>query len=235
MNRDDAKRLLAHCAAFDNRQPSLAAAEAWAAALHDVPADDDAFAAVARYYATPPRRPGDRLWIQPHDIRVGRQQLRAERLENFTYEPPTSDCDPHYLARLRGQLAATADGRRPAPGAAPALESGPHPRFVKELEARGYRVGRPVPDAEEDGSTMAEVTAIRRPGPLGVECPVCRAPIGRPCKTRLRSKNSPKPHGARRRVAAGRPAATETPAEIEKRRAAALAHLAQTAHQEDQS
>ncbi|WP_181785370.1 zinc finger domain-containing protein [Streptomyces phytophilus] len=208
MTPDDAKQLLAACAAFDNRQPSAIAARAWAHALPDITLDNDAIAAVARYYGTPPAKPGDRLWIQPHDVRTLRAQIRAERLANFTYEPPPGDADPRYLERLRGQLDATASGTTAAPTTAPALEGGPHPDVAEQLE----HVGRTVPDRDDP-----DTPPIKRPGPLGIACPKCAAPTGRPC--RLPSGTERRPHPARARVARGEPAALEDPNEIARRRA----------------
>jgi hypothetical protein len=212
---DEAARLLAACAAFDNRQPSEIAKRAWAKSLHDVPLDQDCFDAVARYYGTPPKEAGQRLWIQPHDVRTHRQAIRNERLENFTYDGDPDETPAQYLARRRAMLDAVASGRIAAPDTAPALTGGPHRSVTRQLEG----IGRPVPDAEE-------VQEIRRPGPLGVDCPQCKAPIGRPCKTVLRGKASKTIHPARRRVAKGEPAYTETADEIEQRRqsAARLAH-----------
>ena len=57
MNPTEAAELLGHAAAFDNRNPSAAAAVAWASALHDIPLDNDAKAAVAAYYTTAPQNP----------------------------------------------------------------------------------------------------------------------------------------------------------------------------------
>lgn len=87
MNRSEASLLLGHCAAFDNRNDSKAAATAWAAALYDVPLDDDTRAVVAAYYTTPPKDPDQRLWIMPHHVRTLRSKIRSARLENFQYEP----------------------------------------------------------------------------------------------------------------------------------------------------
>lgn len=221
---EQAGELLGLAAARDQRTVGDSDILAWHDDLNEASITyEDARAALTRFYvAQGDLRAEDRFRATTPDVIHQARALRRERLKNFSYEPPPGDADPHYLARLRGQLTATADGRIPALSAAPALEGGPHPRFVKELEARGYEAGRPMPE-DEDDSTTAEVAKVRRPGPLGVECPSCNAPIGRPCKTRFR-----RPHGARRRVAGGQPAASETPAEIEQRRAAALAHLATT-------
>lgn len=219
MTPDDAARLLAACAAFDNRQPSQIAKRAWATALRDVPLDQDAFDAVARFYGTPPKEAGQRLWIQPHDVRTHRKIIRSERLENFIYEPPSGDRDPLYLARLRGQLDAIGSGRAAGPSDAPALTGGPHPSVAKELKG----AFREVPG--EDG----EVEKVKRPGPLGVECPKCHAVIGRPC--RFGSGKERPVHPARVLASGGEvpglsPDDSEASAEIARRKAASRAYLA---------
>lgn len=210
MNPRDAAQLLGHAAAFDNRKPSQAAAVAWAAALHDVPLDDDAKAAVAVYYTTPPQDPKERLWILPHHIRTLRTKIRNQRLENFQYEPVGDETVPEYLARLRGQVRAIASGRIAAPTGRLALDGGPSQQFMNELEARGWDGNRQVPDSDEESLALT----VRRSGPLGVECPMCGAEIGFPCKSGRGSEKQPlgrplaKPHSARRRAASGEPQLT---------------------------
>ncbi|MBA2951631.1 zinc finger domain-containing protein [Streptomyces himalayensis] len=210
MNPKEAAELLGHCTAFDNRQPSAAAAIAWASALHDVPLDDDAKAAVALYYTTPPQDPKERLWILPHHVRTLRTKLRSARLENFQYEPIGDETVPQYLARLRGQVQAIASGRIAAPTGRLALEGAPHRGFVQELEARGYAVGRDVPDSDDE----ALVDTVRRAGPLGIQCPACGAEIGHPCKApggsrkHVLGKPRSKPHTARIRASSGEPELT---------------------------
>lgn len=205
MNPREAAELLGHAAAFDNRKPSVAAAAAWASALHDIPLDADAKAAVAVYYTTPPRDPEAKLWILPHHVRSLRAKIRSARLENFQYEPVGDETTSEFIARYRGQVQAIASGRIPGPTNRPALEGGPAKEFVQELEARGWDVGRDVPDTDED----ALVDAVRRSGPLGVQCPACGAAIGRPCKTPGGTEKQPmgkpriQPHSARLRTARG--------------------------------
>jgi hypothetical protein len=236
VNRSEAAMLLARAAAFDNRTVGRVDAEAWAAALHDVPYDDDATAAVARFYGTPPKDPSTRLWIQPHNVRSLRKTIRSERAEGFRYEPPALDETPReFLARYRGQLDAVASGREPAPTGRLALEGGPHPAFTRELEARGYQVGRTVPSTDE----QAAIATVRRAGPLGVDCPSCGAVMGRPCRTPGGTDKQPlgkprqNPHRARRRAAAGDPDLTpeQRAAEEQRRREAsrrALARIEET-------
>ncbi|RXS84173.1 hypothetical protein EST92_11480 [Streptomyces sp. TM32] len=233
MTPDEAQKLLAACAAFDNRQPSQVAKRAWAMALRDIPLDDDAFAAVARYYGTPPKDPGQRLWIQPHDVRSIRRTIRSERLEHFQYQPLPDETPREFLARLRGQQNAIASGRVAAPTSSAALTGGPHRDVLKELEG----VGRSVPDSDEE----ALADTVRRAGPLGIECPQCKAAIGRPCKTPGGSRKQPMgkpratPHSARLAAASGRP--TTDPAqrarEEERRREASRLALARMQADED--
>ncbi|MFJ3950239.1 hypothetical protein ACIPXV_09240 [Streptomyces libani] len=237
MNPREAAELLGHCAAFDNRKPSQGAAVAWASALHDVPLDSDAKAAVAAYYSTPPKDPEQKLWIQPHNVRTLRSKIRSARLENFQYEPIGDESTAEYLARYRGQVQAIASGRvAPATGWL-ALEGGPHPEFVRELEARGYEVGRDVPGSDEESLSAS----FRRAGPLGVECPACQAAIGRPCKTPGGSGKHPlgkprsKPHTARIRAVSGKSEVTpeQRAAEEERRREASRLALARMEADED--
>jgi hypothetical protein len=243
VNPSEAAQLLAHCAAFDNRTVGKADSRAWAAALRDVPLDQDALEAVARFYGTPSEKPGDRLWIQPHNVRAHRLSIRKERLGETlpAYEPPTEpETGAEFIARRRAQLDAVATGRaRGIPVGE--LTGAPHPsvaKRLKDLAKQHGQIGHEVPDidgADDD----ADVEEIRRPGPLGVQCPTCRAPIGHRCKAQLpgsgdrRPRELATPHAARRRVASGGPAQLESPQEIEHRRAASLARLAQLAAKEE--
>lgn len=234
MNADEAAELLGHASGFDNRKPSLAAAVAWASALHDIPLDDDTKAAIAVYYTTPPQDPNQRLWILPHHVRTLRSKLRSKRLENFQYEPVGDETTAEYLARYRGQVQAIASGRVAPPSGRLSLEGGPHRDFVNELEARGWEVGRNVPDSDDE--TIADT--VRRAGPLGIECPTCHAAIGRPCKTpggtgkQPLGKTRAKPHSARLRAARGQSDLTPEQRAAEEQRvreasAAALGRLAE--------
>jgi hypothetical protein len=208
MNPREAAELLGHCAAFDNRKPSQGAALAWAAALHDVPLDADAKAAVASYYTTAPKDPDGKLWILPHHVRTLRSKLRSARLENFQYEPIADETPAEFLARYKGQVQAIASGRVAAPSGQPALEGGPSRQFMAELEARGWEGNRTV-DGDERILEAEVVDSVRRSGPLGIECPACQAAIGRPCKAPGASEKQPmgkprlKPHTARLRAASG--------------------------------
>ncbi|NGO73468.1 zinc finger domain-containing protein [Streptomyces boncukensis] len=210
MNADEAAELLAHCSGFDNRQPSLAAAIAWASALLDIPLDEDAKNAVAAYYTTPPQNPSERLWILPHHVRSLRTKIRNARLENFRYEPLSDETTSEYLARYRGQVHVVASGRVAPPTGNLQLTGGPSRQFTQGLEDRGWSVGREVPDTDAE----AVADSVRRAGPLGVVCPTCTAPVGHGCRTPGGSDKQPlgkprkHPHSARRRAAKGEPELT---------------------------
>lgn len=231
MNADEAAELLAHCSGFDNRQPSLAAAIAWASALHDIPLDADTKAAVAAYYTTPPQNPNERLWILPHHVRTLRTKIRNARLENFQYEPVGDESVSEYLARYRGQVAAIASGHVPAPTSRLALEGGPSNKFMRELEARGWQGNRTVPDSNEPEL----LDTVRRNGPLGIQCPTCSAAIGKPCKTPGATDKQPlgkprlTPHSARQRAAQGHGELTpeQRAAQEQRVREASARYLAQ--------
>lgn len=205
MNPDEAADLLGHCAAFDNRKPSFALTNAWTAALHDVPLDQDAKDAVAAYYSTPPKDPDQRLWILPHHVRILRSKLRSARLENFQYVPIAGETPREYLARYRGQVEAIASGRVAPSSGRLALEGGPSASFMRQLGDRGWVGNRTVADSDEE--SLADT--VRRSGPLGVKCPACSAEIGHPCKSgRVTSKfplgkPMPRPHAARLREVSG--------------------------------
>ncbi|MFF5285218.1 hypothetical protein [Streptomyces sp. NPDC013171] len=237
MKKSEAAKLLAHAAAYDNRTVGEVDATAWASALYDVPFDDDATAAVARYYGTPPAREGERLWIQPHHVRSGRLAIRQERLGTTLpgyVAPAELETGAEFVANRQRQIDDVAAGRVPA---RPVLLKGGMSRELREgLAARGWRgldderglaaVGRTLAAVPSEQAEL--IRTVRRPGPLGIECPECAAPIGRPCKTRRNRL-----HGARRLAAAGEAAAPRESAEdAEARRASYLAQLAEQAQRE---
>jgi hypothetical protein len=158
-------------------------ADAWHDVLGDFQLADarQAAAYVAR------RQP----FVAPSEIAAEIGKIRSARTHDFLYEPPPGDSDPNYLANYRTQLAATGDGDR-APVITPALGQRP----VAELVS-GFADSLPtVPDKDQAAAP------IRRPGPLGVECPDCRSAIGRPCRTDRGRERAP--HEGREAVARGR-------------------------------
>ena len=230
---EEAGRLLGLAAARDQRTVGDADVLAWHADLNAAGiAFQDATAALTRFYAVEMAglEPDQRRRVTTPDVISIARKIRNERLANFVYEPPLGDSDPNYLARLRGQLTQVADGTVPAPRERPALEGGPSKDLLRELAG----VGRQVPEDEEESAPDPAVSAVRRPGPLGVECPTCGAPLGRACRVEIggRRRELRTPHAARSRVATGGPAQLESQAEIERRRAASAARLASLIEQE---
>jgi hypothetical protein len=181
MTPSQTAELLGFAAAFDRRTVGKADALAWHTILADI-TFDAAKQAVAAHYAVETR------WIMPADIRNAVTKNRADTASDFqgaglTAEIPDADPDdvPAYLAAVRQQRTRAADGLKPRP--------------VKELLAT---VGHDIP---------REVAAVRRPGPLGITCPTCRAPIGHACRSDRGRERAP--HEARE-TAALQPRTEET-------------------------
>lgn len=210
---EEAGQLLGLAAARDQRIVGDADVLAWHADLNAANVSYGiAEAALTRFYAVDMAglEPEARRRVTTPDVIGIARKIRNERLANFVYEPPPGDDDPNYLQRLRGQLEVTANGQRPALTERPALEGGPHPDVARVLAA----IVHAVPD--EDGDT----SSVKRPGPLGTQCPKCQAAIGRPCRTPGGKERASHPA---RTGQASDPAAEQ--AEMERRRAASLRHL----------
>lgn len=186
MDAIEATKLLAHASAFDNRKPSKAASIAWAEALHDIPADVDAFAAVARFYAKPSKDSDldSTRWIQPHHVRALRKEIRSERTPetgSVPYVPLDADeSGSEFVRRRRAQLEAVANGDLHVEPIRQ-LEGGPHPSVAKALANIGQ-----MPDHIR--AELAEVGIGKRRGmwpELAIACPLhqCRALPHRPCRT----------------------------------------------------
>lgn len=207
MTPAQAAALLTRAAAFDNRTIGEADAEAWAAALNDMPFDTDALNAVARFYSAP-TQPGEtgRRWIEPHHVRTWRRKIRDERLGDTipAYDPIRPDeTGAQYVARRRAQLTAIADGtEQPIP--VHALAGGPHPSLARQLAA----VGRDVPDEDDDEQPYMpdgfreEIGLTARTPEYAIPCPKdgCKAPARQPCKTPMGRTRS-ETHQARKDAA----------------------------------
>lgn len=226
MTPAEASDLLTRAAAFDNRQPSAASAIAWASSLKDVPLDADAFAAVDRFYGTPAGKPGERLWIQPHNVRAHRLAIRKERLGETlpAYEPVQGETGSEFIRRRRAQLDAVATGRtvgRPVGQ----LTGPPHPSVALKLEG-AFRGRISLEGEPEPAPSLAD--EVRRAGPLGIVCPKCGAAIGRPCHRSTSSEKQPigkpraTPHADREAAASGQrvPTAEERRQQEERQREA---------------
>ncbi|MFS8200508.1 hypothetical protein ACLVWQ_17700 (plasmid) [Streptomyces sp. CWNU-52B] len=190
---------------FDEYTP-----DAW----HDVIGDYPLAAARAAAAAVARRQP----FVSPAEII---DEITAQRSDaavdihgpGLPAEIPDADPDdvPAYLAAVRQQRTRAADGQH--------LKRRPVAALIASVKAA-------LPSV--DGS----VAAVRRPGPLGIDCPQCKAAIGRPCKTPAVGGRAPRerePHVARRTAATGGPVADRatTRADEEHRRAHYLQQLAQ--------
>lgn len=230
MNAAEAARLLGHAAAFDNRTVGEASARAWAMALRDIPLDQDTLDAVAAFYGTNTLDasarfdPTKRRWIEPHHVRYHRQQIRNSRLNeaNVMYAGNPDETPAESIQNRRALISAAASGKVPAQTATKALTT-----------------GEPV---DADGRGRAMLRAIgreslsRRPE-FAAPCPHCLAPAGQPCTNshgKRRLDAHPSRIDASRAVNSGKTptdhsAATE---EIDRRRAAAAAHMARLSDEE---
>lgn len=230
---EETSEALALAAARDQRTVGEADILAWHADLNAGRITrNDAVAALTRFYAVEMAglEPDERRRVTSPDVISLARKIRNERLENFLYEPPPGNSDPHYLARLRGQIAEVMDGRRTPLAALPAGDPGP--KMLALLPGIGQ-----MPDLGGDKQRPVEaelIDEVRRSGPLGLVCPTCQAAIGRPCKTPGATEKQPlgkprlKPHNARLRAASGRDSQTpeQRAAEEQRIRDMSARHLA---------
>jgi hypothetical protein len=132
MTPDEVLDLLTLIAVRDNRTVGKTTAIVWHEDIGDL-AFADCREAVARHF----RESTD--WLMPATVRRLVKQLRTRRLEGFQYVPVEGDDNTAvYLASLRAQREAVADGHREA---APAeLEAPkPHAEKVRALVAGAFR------------------------------------------------------------------------------------------------
>ncbi|RSS59553.1 hypothetical protein [Streptomyces sp. WAC01280] len=212
MTPADAADLLTLAAAFDRRTVGEADARAWAAALHSIPLDDDARAAVARHYGETDK------WLTPAHVRQQRARIRAERVNTATvvYDGIPGETGAESIARRRRILESIADGRMTPPSARRALgfsEDRPmlalpagatreeRDQFAADrLAALGAYVPRDVEEALGDHRPRRRKLAEEnRPDPLAVACPYehCRADVRTPCKNGDRRRTERAPHPSR--------------------------------------
>lgn len=224
MNASEAARLLGHAAAFDNRTVGEAAARAWAAALSDIPYDQDVIDAVIAFYGTntldasAKYDPSKRRWIEPHHVRYHRQQIRNARLDKTAvmYAGNPLETGEESIESRRALFAAAASGQIPPQTTTAALTSGES----VDAEGRGSALLRQV----------GREALSRRPE-FAAACPYCFAEPGKPCidgRGQRRRDAHPIRIQASRALAAGQPLPTreDIDREINRRRAAAQAHLA---------
>jgi hypothetical protein len=147
---DEVLDLLTLIAVRDNRTVGRTTAVVWHEDIGDLNFAD-CREAVGRHF----RESTD--WLMPATIRRLVKAIRAERLEGFQYVPVEGDDHtPVYLANLRAQRAAVADGVRPAaPPALPASE--PRAEAVRELVAGVFPE---PPAADELPARLAAETTV---------------------------------------------------------------------------
>jgi hypothetical protein len=107
-----------------------------------------------------------RPFISPAEIIAAIRDTSADWMDEFVYEPADPDeTAEQYLANRRRQIQAVRIGQRP-----PAL---------------ALAAGRKFEDVEgiKHLGLMPSTEPARRPGPFGVACPRCQAPIGKGCRT----------------------------------------------------
>ncbi|MFB8393701.1 zinc finger domain-containing protein [Streptomyces yangpuensis] len=164
--------------------------DAWGDVLADVDANE-ARQAVIRLARRQP-------FISPAEIIAEIVDVRAENASDFQgpglpAEVPDADPDDPraYIAALRAQRFRAADGHELKP------------RPMKQLMAG---ITRQIPK-----QANPELDGVRRPGPLGIICPRCKAARGRPCKKPGSSERFPlgepmrEPHPIRVALATGQP------------------------------
>lgn len=196
MNPLEAADLLAYAAAFDNRHASVAANQAWASALADIPLDQDVYDAVNAYYSEP-TEPGQRHWLMPFHIRHYRRIARNKRIDaaNPVYDGDPGETGVESGHNLRQLVRSAGDGHL---GARPVLQVIPERRPL-ELES-----GRPA-RLQEALAAIGTLPPKLVPGvanPLAVGCPHCAAPPGRRCRTRAGNRPMTDPHPGRSERAA---------------------------------
>lgn len=213
MTPSEAAKLLAAVAAFDKRTIGEVDARAWAAALHDIPLDDDAFTAVARYFGTPPKDGEARRWLEPHHVKTMRRKIREERIEaaNAFYDGNPDESPEDFVTRRRRQLQAAADGRLDPQPVRYALEGPPHPSVARAITGVGRAVPQlPSPHPPPYVPEMArKAIAAANPGfaerherfpELALPCPndQCRARERKRCTTPSGKEMREQTHPTRR-------------------------------------
>ncbi|MFI9235814.1 hypothetical protein [Streptomyces sp. NPDC053079] len=224
MTPTEAGQLLAHAAAFDNRQPSTIAAKAWASALRDIPLDQDTLDAVAAFYGSTTLDgaakfdPTKRRWLEPHHVRHHRQQIRNARLAdaNALYDGVPGETGAQSIQNMRALTRAAASGQTPPQASRAAITSG------QSVDADGR--GRAILNA------IGREALSRRPE-LAAPCPHCGAEVGVPChngRHQRRRDAHPSRIEASRHLAAGQSldARAEAERELERRRETSRTALA---------
>ena len=169
MNRTEVRALLKAVSIFENRQFSgdSETVDLWYPLLRPLDAEQ-AMQAMNNHFMSSDR------WLKPVHIIEGVRKIRDEAMRDFhgagqSLELPDADPDQVdlYLEALRDQRTRAGDGEV---------------RPVKELIS-SVASGRALP--------TAQYRSIRPPTPQVVECPKCKAPVGRMCRSATRPRSRP--------------------------------------------
>jgi len=170
MNRTQVRNLLKAASVFENRQfkdDDGSLVDAWHKLLRGLDADQ-AMQAMQNHFMSSDR------WLMPVHIVEGVRKIRDEIMRDFhgagqSLEVPDADPDKVvlYLEAVRSQRTRAGDGQV---------------RPVQELVASAAgRMSLPT----------AQYRSVRPSTPLVVECPKCKAPVGRKCRSATRPRSTP--------------------------------------------
>lgn len=172
---DEIGALLEQIAARDQRTTGETDVTAWWNDLNTARITySDAQAAVNYFHAVvqPAQKEADRYRLTSVKLIEMVRKVRAERLENFVYQPTPGETGAEFIANYHRQRRAVAAGLQPP---APSITQALHPRPVAELVA-GVAAARALPPE------IAEAIERRRPHGTEVRCPVCGAPPRTRCR-----------------------------------------------------
>lgn len=149
MTPNDAARLLAIAAAYDNRKPDATSAQAWALALDGYRAEDCQQAIVAHYQTSTE-------WIMPAHVIAAVKKARASRIEDAPPIPIPNGFDPDDTAAYQRILAESR--RAQAEGREVVMPHYPATRRFAELRAELHKV--PAIEAKPPTRTAEHQAAL---------------------------------------------------------------------------
>jgi hypothetical protein len=160
----------------------------------------DVFAEVPQYSLADCREGAARVaarqpFVAPAEILGEVRKIREARLDDFQYEPTPGETGKESIARRRAQVAACANGERPA---VIAITGRPRPELQAALDGVG---AMPADGSEQTADRLG-------PGVYAQPCPKCEARVGQPCRT-PRGKLRSSVHAERKHVG-GEPAELRT-------------------------
>ncbi|MEV5911095.1 hypothetical protein AB0M00_19605 [Streptomyces chartreusis] len=154
----------------------------------------DVFEAVPQFSLADCREGASRVagrqpFVAPAEIIAEVRKLRETRLADFQYEPVEGETGKESIARRRAQVAACADGTRPA---VLAIEGRRRP----ELQAALDGIWTMPADVDADEQPAGRLG----PGVYAQECPKCEARVGQPCRMGRSGKIRRSVHAERKNV-----------------------------------